>query len=107
MQLSSNNDAEVVMGPHGGLEFKDWTPRELTARACGICGVRDIPLGVDWPAWREGRPVHLPCIGVPVRRSVTAPVSDPSWQTTAAPEHIDGYWDDEFERQWHYEVKGG
>lgn len=30
----------------------------------------------------------------------------PDWKVEE-PEHIDGYWDDEFERQWHYEVKGG
>lgn len=45
---------------------------------------------------------------VPVRQSVTAPVPDHPSNTVTAPEHLqDGYWDDEFERQWHYEVKGG
>lgn len=35
----------------------DWR----TARACGICGVRDIPYGIDWPWWREGKCVHPAC----------------------------------------------
>jgi len=31
-------------------------------RKCALCGVRDIPRGMDWPVWREGRPVHILCV---------------------------------------------
>ncbi len=30
-------------------------------RMCGICGRRDIPRGVDWPYWKDGKPVHAYC----------------------------------------------
>lgn len=35
---------------------------ETQDRACGICGVRDIPFGMDWPYWTDGRPVHPECL---------------------------------------------
>lgn len=31
------------------------------SRTCGICGVRDIPYGVDWKWWTDGCPVHMAC----------------------------------------------
>lgn len=30
-------------------------------RECGVCHVVDIPFGVDWPYWHEGKPVHQAC----------------------------------------------
>jgi hypothetical protein len=33
-------------------------------RTCGVCGVRDIPFGVDWPWWVDGKPAHALCDGV-------------------------------------------
>lgn len=30
-------------------------------RACGLCGAKDIPFGVDWPWWTDGQPVHEDC----------------------------------------------
>lgn len=38
-----------------------WKPRP---RQCGVCGVANIPFGVDWPWWEGGRPVHPQCIGL-------------------------------------------
>lgn len=31
------------------------------ARTCGACGAQDIPI-MDWPWWREGKPVHRTCM---------------------------------------------
>jgi hypothetical protein len=33
----------------------------LRARACGVCSVRDIPYGVDWQWWFDGKCVHPEC----------------------------------------------
>ncbi len=33
----------------------------MKMRTCGICGVENIPRGVDWPCWLGGRPVHIGC----------------------------------------------
>lgn len=33
----------------------------MQLRACGICGLKDIPRGVDWPYWVDGCPVHFAC----------------------------------------------
>lgn len=30
-------------------------------RTCGICGAANIPRGVNWPWWTDGKPVHLLC----------------------------------------------
>jgi hypothetical protein len=30
-------------------------------RACAVCGVRDIPYGVDWPVWVDSKPAHHIC----------------------------------------------
>jgi hypothetical protein len=30
-------------------------------RVCGLCGTRDIPFGVCWPWWTNGKPVHQDC----------------------------------------------
>jgi hypothetical protein len=30
-------------------------------RACGLCGERDIPRGVEWLWWRGGHPIHPWC----------------------------------------------
>lgn len=37
------------------------TPFQYAARACGICGVRDIPRHVEWPIWVNGMPTHTRC----------------------------------------------
>ena len=37
-------------------------------RKCGICGVRDIPRGIDWPVWVQGRPAHFDCASVAVKK---------------------------------------
>lgn len=34
----------------------------IPARACGTCGVRDIPRRLEWPWWRDGKPVHRTCM---------------------------------------------
>lgn len=34
--------------------------RDLT-RACRVCGVRDIPFGVEWFTWVAGGPAHSDC----------------------------------------------
>lgn len=31
-------------------------------RTCGVCGISDIPRGVDWPWWVNGQPVHPICL---------------------------------------------
>ena len=30
-------------------------------RKCGVCSERKIPFGVDWPWWKEGKPVCIAC----------------------------------------------
>jgi hypothetical protein len=30
-------------------------------RTCCVCGVSDIPFGVDWPTWKDGKPCHALC----------------------------------------------
>jgi len=34
----------------------------MKLRTCAICGVVDIPRGIDWPHWLSGCPVHLSCV---------------------------------------------
>ncbi len=43
---------------HSPMVMCDGAPRP---RCCGICGVADIPYGVEWPYWSEGRPIHAHC----------------------------------------------
>jgi hypothetical protein len=31
---------------------------KIEKRACSFCGIKDIPFGVDWPWWCDGKPVH-------------------------------------------------
>jgi hypothetical protein len=35
-------------------------------RTCGVCDRKNIPVGVDWPWWRDEKPVHLPCSYIPI-----------------------------------------
>lgn len=30
-------------------------------RQCGKCGLRNIPFGVDWPFWTDGKPICFKC----------------------------------------------
>jgi hypothetical protein len=34
---------------------------EKRFRRCGSCGQRNIPIGVGWPWWSDGQPVHEDC----------------------------------------------
>lgn len=38
-------------------------------RACGICGQRSIPRGVEWPWWINGKPVHEECARMKLDRA--------------------------------------
>lgn len=49
-----------ILFVHPSLESDDLLAKE-DYRACGVCGVRSIPRGFDWPWWKDGRPVHPGC----------------------------------------------
>jgi len=34
---------------------------KMTNRTCCKCGKKNIPRGIDWPFWREGKPVCRKC----------------------------------------------
>lgn len=31
-------------------------------RVCGVCGAGGIPRVLNWPWWRDGKPVHVGCV---------------------------------------------
>lgn len=37
---------------------------EIPNRTCGVCGVRDIPRGIEWPWWLDGECVHYGCLAL-------------------------------------------
>lgn len=37
---------------------------EIPDRTCGLCGETNIPRGIDWPWWHDGKPVHPTCLAV-------------------------------------------
>ena len=70
------------------------------ARACGVCGVMDIPYGIDWPWWHDGRCVHAKCHplapdqdcqigddGNRIRKSIIPPTGTPP-ETLAPGEYV-------------------
>lgn len=50
-------------------------------RACGVCGIHNIPRGIDWPYWQDGRPVHAGC-----QRTVVPELGD-------SYTHFKAFWD--------------
>lgn len=44
-------------------------------RACGGCGEHVIPFGVDWPIWKDGKPLCIKCnvMTMPLDRNAMPP----------------------------------
>lgn len=52
-------DAEGGPADLDEMERLAWAAQRF--RSCGVCGVRDIPYGMDWLWWTDGRPIHPGC----------------------------------------------